>query len=72
MTRSELAMGLSIFLVVAVAGFVSTTYVDRHFAAAEASARAETATPNAPACVGEDGSWKNWPWPNVPALSPKC
>ena len=21
---------------------------------------------------GEDGSWKNWPWPNVPALSPKC
>ena len=72
MTRSELAMGLSIFLVVAVAGFVSTTYIDRHFAAAEASESAETATPNASACVGEDGSWKNWPWPNVPALSPKC
>jgi hypothetical protein len=72
MTRSELAMGLSIFLVVAVAGFVSTTYIDRRFAAAEARESAETATPNASACVGEDGSWKNWPWPNVPALSPKC
>lgn len=72
MTRSELAMGLSIFLVVAVAGFVSTTYVDRNFAAAEASENAESAPPNAPACLGQDGSWKNWPWPNVPALSPKC
>jgi hypothetical protein len=52
-------MGLSIFIMVAVAGFVSTTYVDRYFTAAEA-------------CVGGDGSWKNWPWPNAPALSPKC
>ena len=67
MTRSELAMGLSIFLVVAVAGFVSTTYVDRNFAAAEARENAAH-----PACLGQDGSWKNWPWPNVPALSPKC
>ena len=57
MTRSELAMGLSIFLVVAVAGFVSTTYIDRRFAAAEARESAETATLNASACVGEDGSW---------------
>jgi hypothetical protein len=72
MTRSELAMGLSIVLAVAVAGFVSTTYVDRHFAAEQASAGARTATPDASACIGEDGSWKNWPWPNVPALSPKC
>ena len=52
MTRSELAMGLSIFLVVAVAGFVSTTYVDRNFAAAEARENAESAPPNAPACLG--------------------
>ena len=59
MTRSELAMSVSIFIVVAVAGFVSITYVDRYFTAAEA-------------CVGGDGSWKNWPWPNAPALSPKC
>jgi hypothetical protein len=72
MTRSELTMGLSTFFAVAIAGFVSTTYVDRHFAAAEAGKSVETATPNASACVGEDGAWKNWPWPNVPALSPKC
>ncbi len=24
------------------------------------------------ACIGEGGSWKNWPWPNVPMGSPKC
>lgn len=71
MTRSELAMGLSTFVAVAVAGFLSTTYVDRRLAA-EAVTSAATGTPDAPACVGEDGSWKNWPWPNVPALSPKC
>lgn len=23
-------------------------------------------------CIGEGGSWKNWPWPNVPMGSPKC
>lgn len=26
----------------------------------------------AAACVDQDGSWKNWPYPNVPALGPKC
>ena len=34
MTRSELATGLSIFLMVAAAGIVSTTYVNRYFAVA--------------------------------------
>ncbi|MBK3662506.1 hypothetical protein JJE66_14760 [Bradyrhizobium diazoefficiens] len=24
------------------------------------------------ACIGEGGSWKNWPWPNVPMGSPRC
>ena len=24
------------------------------------------------ACIGEGGSWKTWPWPNVPMGSPKC
>jgi hypothetical protein len=24
------------------------------------------------ACVDAEGSWVNWPWPNVPALSPPC
>ena len=24
------------------------------------------------ACVDTRGSWRNWPWPNVPTLSPSC
>jgi hypothetical protein len=65
MTRTQLATGSAVFLAVAVAGFVSTAWVDRHFAHQGAQ------TPTA-ACVGEDGSWKNWVWVNVPMLSPNC
>ena len=66
MTLAEFAKGSTAFLVVIVAGLLSTTYVDRHFAA-------ETARPTAPsACVDAGGGWKNWLWPNVPTLSPKC
>jgi len=67
MTLTEFAKGATTFLVVIAAGFLSTTYVDRQFAAHIEAPSASTA-----ACVGEDGGWKNWPWPNVPALSPKC
>ncbi|MHC4049148.1 hypothetical protein [Bradyrhizobium sp. 25ACV] len=70
MQLRDLAKGSSVFLGVIVAGYLSTTYVDQRFAAPEVSKSTETAS--ASACVGEDGSWKNWPWPNVPALSPKC
>jgi hypothetical protein len=24
------------------------------------------------ACVDDRGAWQNWPWPNAPALSPRC
>jgi hypothetical protein len=74
MKLSDLAKGSSVLLGVIVAGYVSTTYVDHRFAAPvkTASAPAPTNGPAPAACVGEDGSWKNWPWPNVPALSPKC
>jgi hypothetical protein len=66
MTRAQFAKGSATFLVVIVAGFLSTAYVDRQFAA-------ETARPTSTAaCVDEGGSWKNWLWPNVPTLSPKC
>jgi hypothetical protein len=80
MTRAEFAKGSATFLVVIVAGWLSETYLDRHFAATEtdkkatssdgAEAPAPTTSPTA--CVGKDGSWKNWPWSNVPILSPKC
>ena len=68
MTRAEFAMGSAVFLAVALAGTASVKCLDRYVAA-------ENAAPppiSSPACVGEDGSWKNWVWANVPALSPKC
>jgi hypothetical protein len=78
MTRPEFAMGSLTFIAVAAAGLLSAAYVDRHFAMAEArkeqasSSKPETPSPSSGACVDADGSWKNWPWPNVPMLSPKC
>jgi hypothetical protein len=69
MSSAEFAKGSAIFVVVIVAGFLSTTYVDRRFAAAEVGSL--TVPPSSTACV-EEGAWKNWPYPNVPTLSPKC
>jgi len=69
MTRTAFAMGSVTFLAVIVAGFVSATWVDRHYALLRAAQVPQTP---ASACVGEDGSWKNWIWANVPMLSPKC
>ncbi len=71
MTRTEWIKGSATFLLVIVAGYFSTAYLDRHFAVAEVNENAEPTTPST-ACVGEDGSWKNWQYPNVPMLSPKC
>jgi hypothetical protein len=71
MTRAEFAQGSATFLLVIFAGILSTIYVDRRFAAAETDNEAMQNT-SATACVGEDGAWKNWPWPNVPTLSPQC
>jgi len=73
-------MGSLTFVAVIAAGLLSEKVLDRHFAAATpdknlaSNGRAEApAQPTLPgACVDEDGSWKNWPWSNVPALSPKC
>ncbi len=71
MTRTQLAQGSITFVAVIVAGFISTAYLDHHFATVEAGKKTMSATSSA-ACVGKDGSWVNWPWSNVPALSPKC
>ncbi|MCP3385794.1 hypothetical protein NLM31_35955 [Bradyrhizobium sp. CCGUVB4N] len=88
MRLSELAKGSSVFLGVIVAGYVSTVYVDQRLASPPKAASETTPSPsstNTPApadspapanggsaCIGEGGSWKNWPWPNVPMGSPKC
>lgn len=70
MTLAEFAKGSATFLVLIVAGLLSTVYVDRQFAAG--AARSDAPPASTAACVSADGGWKNWPWPNVPALSPKC
>lgn len=88
MRLNDLAKGSSVFLGVIVAGYVSTIYVDQHLAPLPKAASettglpAPTGTPaptdspapanGGSACIGEGGSWKNWPWPNVPMGSPKC
>ncbi len=88
MRLSDLAKGSSVFLGVIVAGYVSTIYVDQRLAPPPKTASettnspAPTSTPaptdspapasGGSACIGEGGSWKNWPWPNVPMGSPKC
>ncbi|MET4262093.1 hypothetical protein ABIC09_007068 [Bradyrhizobium sp. S3.12.5] len=88
MRLSDLAKGSSVFLAVIVTGCVSTIYVDQRLAppptttSATASETAPASTPaptdspapanGGSACIGEGGSWKNWPWPNVPMGSPKC
>lgn len=72
MKLSDLAKGSSVLLGVIVAGYVSTTYVDQRFTTPVKTTSAPTNGSAPSACVGEDGSWKNWPWPNVPTLSPKC
>jgi hypothetical protein len=77
LTLAEFGKGTTTFVVVIVAGLLSEAYLDRHLAASEAdknvasSDRADASTSSA-ACVGKDGTWKNWPWSNVPILSPKC
>jgi hypothetical protein len=68
LTRSELATGSATFLAAIVAGFLSGQWADRHYGANAAAMPSATSS----ACVTEDGSWKNWVWANVPALSPKC
>jgi hypothetical protein len=68
MTRAEFATGSAVFLAVTVAGFFSVTRVDRHVAADNAAIPPVSSA----ACVGADGSWKNWVWANVPMLSPNC
>ncbi|QAU45014.1 hypothetical protein [Bradyrhizobium guangzhouense] len=86
MRLSDLAKGSSVFLGVIVAGYVSTVYVDQRLASPPKAATQTTASPaptstpaptesptnGGSACIGEGGSWKNWPWPNVPMGSPKC
>ncbi|MEO8321159.1 MAG: hypothetical protein ABI561_22845 [Bradyrhizobium sp.] len=76
--RSEFTKRAATFLAMVVAGYFLGTYLDQRFTSDDAyyqvasSNEATAITPAAAACVVKDGSWKNWSWPNVPTLSPKC
>lgn len=81
MTRSEWFIGVATTVLVIIAGTISFDHVNRRYFAALADrhTEAQTADQAAPspdassgACVDGDGSWKNWTYPNVPMLSPKC
>jgi hypothetical protein len=77
MTRPEFLKGFAVFAITTGAALLSMPYVDRYV---EAVAPVKTAIPETPqtadappvTCVQSDGSYKNWPWPNVPTLSPPC
>jgi GTP cyclohydrolase III len=81
MTRPEFLKGFAIFAITTGAALLSMPYVDRYV---EGVAPVKAAIPDGqsktpdtaevpPAtCVQADGSYKNWPWPNVPTLSPPC
>lgn len=78
--RSVFTKSAATVLAICVAGYFLGTYLHQRFTSDDAShqarsndyAEAPALTPSAAACVGDDGAWKNWPWPNVPTLSPKC
>jgi hypothetical protein len=82
MTIPEWTQGIVTTAIVIVAGVISFSYVNQRFPppsiererpAASSTAKPDDATINAAGpCVAADGSWKNWPFPNVPMLAPEC
>jgi hypothetical protein len=77
MTQPELLKGSAIFAIIIGAAWLSMPLVDRYVEAVSSVKAAVPETPqtaDAPpvTCVQSDGSYKNWPWPNVSTLSPPC
>ena len=58
MTIKELALAAMTLVLILGLSLASNSLLDRYFAAS--------------ACVDAKGSWVNWPWANVPTLSPPC
>lgn len=70
MTQPEWLKGIAVFAVVTAAALLSMPYADRYVASV-APVKTEPAEPGV-VCVEPDGSYRNWPFPNTPMLSPKC
>jgi hypothetical protein len=67
MTRGQFAIGTAVSMLIVVAAFVTTRYVN-----ARITDQATTEQPSASPCIDTGSRWKNWSWPNVPWLSPPC
>ena len=64
----QLALAVTTCVVILVLAVVSNAALEIYLLRRDAQATAQTGS----ACVDAKGSWVNWPWPNVPTLSPPC
>ena len=64
----DVALGLGTCALILGLAVTSNALLDRYLAGPDQQATAQGGA----ACVDAKGSWKNWPWPNVPTLSPPC
>jgi hypothetical protein len=64
----QFALGLVTCVLILGLAVGSNALLDRYPAATDKQATAQGDS----ACVDAKGSWVNWPWPNVPTLSPPC
>ena len=64
----QLALAAATCVAILVLAIVSDAALEIYFLRRDAQAAAQAGN----ACVDAKGSWVNWPWPNVPTLSPTC
>jgi len=64
----QIALAAATCIVILVLAIVSDAALEIYFLRRDAQAAAQAGS----ACVDTKGSWANWPWPNVPTLSPPC
>jgi hypothetical protein len=64
----QLALAAATCVAILVLAIVSDAALEIYFLRRDAQTAAQAGN----ACVDTKGSWVNWPWPNVPTLSPPC
>jgi hypothetical protein len=64
----QLALAAATCVAILFLAIVSDAALEIYFLRRDAQAAAQSGN----ACVDTKGSWVNWPWPNVPTLSPPC
>ncbi len=76
MKIKELALAAMILVLILGLSLASNSVLERYLGppADKPAAAADNVAmaPAGSACVDAKGSWVNWPWANVPALSPAC